>query len=347
MTTRDAHRVPIIEYGVSEEARVMQSLHQWLCGLAGPVLACICAASIAQSGYPTRPIRAVVSWAPGGGADLTARVVGQKLSEQLGQQFVVDNRAGASGAIGTQLVAKAVPNGYTVLVGGVTELVLNPQIVKVPYDPVGDFTGVSPLAFGYYALVINPNLTARTVKDLIALARSRPGELKYASGGTGTNLSLVAELFKVTAGVDIAHIPYKGGGPAGLAVIGGEAQLMFASAATMAPHVNSNRLVALAVTSPRRSPVMPDVPTFGEIGMRGLEVGLWFALMVPKGTPRDIVARLNMEVVKLAATSDYKAQLDKLGFEPYASTPEQLTAFLKAEFDRWGKVIKTAGVKGD
>jgi len=325
----------------------MKPLHCLICGSVVLLTLHASAATHAQSGYPSRPIRAVVSWAPGGGADLTARVASQKLSEQLGQQFVVDNRAGASGAIGTQLAAKAVPNGYTVLMGGITELVLNPQIVKVPYDPVGDFTAVSPLAFGYYALVINPNVTARSVKELIALAKSRPGELKYASGGTGTNLSLVAELFKVTAGVDIAHIPYKGGGPAGLAVIGGEAQLMFTSAAIMAPHIQSNRVVALAVTSPKRSPHMPDVPTFAEVGMRSLEVGLWFAMMAPKGTPREIVTRLNAEVSKIATTADYRAQLDRLGFEPYTSTPEQLTAFLKAEFDRWGKVIKTAGVKAD
>ena len=322
-------------------------MRRLLCLLAGSLLLAAATATFAQQGYPSRPVRAVVSWAPGGASDLIARVVGQKLGEQLGQQLVIDNRGGASGAIGTELAAKSAPDGYTVLVGGVTELVLNPQLVKVPYDAVRDFTPVSPLAFGYYVLVVHPSLPARSVKELIALAKARPGEINYASGGSGSNLSLVAELFKTTAGINVTHIPYKGGGPAGMAVISGESQMMFSGIASPLPFVNSNRLVALALTGPKRSPLLPKVPTFAESGLSWMDAGLWFALLAPAGTPREIIARLNAEVIKLAATPDYRAQIEKLGFEPFTSSPEKFSAFMKAELGTWGKVIKAAGIKPD
>ena len=322
-------------------------MRRLICLLAGSLLLAAATATLAQQSYPSRPVRAVVSWAPGGASDLIARVVGQKLGEQLGQQLVIDNRGGASGAIGTELAAKSAPDGYTVLVGGVTELVLNPQLVKVPYDAVRDFTPVSPLAFGYYVLVVHPSLPARSVKELIALAKARPGEINYASGGSGSNLSLVAELFKTTAGINVTHIPYKGGGPAGMAVISGESQMMFSGIASPLPFVNSNRLVALALTGPKRSPLLPKVPTFAESGLSGMDAGLWFALLAPAGTPREIIARLNAEVIKLAATPDYRAQIEKLGFEPFTSSPEKFSAFMKAELGTWGKVIKAAGIKPD
>ena len=325
----------------------MKTIRCLLCLSAGSLLLAVATVAVAQPSYPSRPVRAVVAWPPGGAADVTARVVGQKLGERLGQQLVIDNRPGASGAIGTSLVAKSAPDGYTLLVGGVSELVLNPQIVKVPYDPVRDFAAVSPLAFGYYVLVAHPSLPARSVKELIALAKARPGEIKYASGGTGSNLSLVAELFKTTAGINVAHIPYKGGGPAGVAVLSGESQMMFAGISSVLPLVHSNRLVALALTGPKRSPLLPEVPTFAESGLRAMDVGLWFVLLAPAAIPREIIARLNAEIVKLAAAPDYRAQLEKLGFEPFTSSPEQCSAFLKAELDRWGKVIKAAGIKPD
>lgn len=325
----------------------MNNAHRMLFLLAGPLLLAGPMAALAQQGYPARPVRVIVSWAPGGAADLTARVVGQKLGEQMGQQMLIDNRAGASGAIGTELVARAAPDGYTLQVGGVTELVLNPQIVKVPYDVVRDFAAVSPLAFGYYVMVVHPSFPARSVKSLIALAKSRPGEINYASGGTGSNLSLVAELFKTTAGINLTHIPYKGGGPAGTAVIAGESQLMFAGISSVIPFINANRLVAVALTGPKRSGLLPNVPTFAESGVRGMDVGLWFGLLAPAATPREIVARLNGEVARLADAPDYRAQLEKLGFEPVAGSPEKFSAFMKTEIDIWGKVIKAAGVRAD
>ena len=325
----------------------MKTIRHLICLLAGSQLLAVATATVAQQSYPSRPVRVVVSWAPGGASDLIARVVGQKLGEQLGQQLVIDNRAGASGAIGTEMAAKSAPDGYAVLFGGVTELVLNPQLVKVPYDAVRDFAAVSPLAFGYYVLVVHPSLPAKSVKDLIALAKARPGEINYASGGSGSNLALVAELFKTTSRINLTHIPYKGGGPAAMAVISGEAQAMFGTIASTIPFVNSNRLVALALTGPHRSPMLPKVPTFAESGVSGMDVGLWFALLAPAATPRDIIARLNAEIVKLAATPDYRVQLEKLGFEPFTGAPEKFAAFMKTEIDTWGKVIKAAGIKPD
>jgi tripartite-type tricarboxylate transporter receptor subunit TctC len=315
--------------------------------MASSLLLAATTATIAQQNYPLRPVRLIVSWAPGGASDLIARVVGQKLGEQLGQQLVIDNRAGGSGAIGTELAAKSAPDGYILLFGGVTELVLNPQLVKVPYDAVRDFVAVTSLAFGYYVLVAHPSLPAKSVKELIALAKARPGEINYASGGSGSNLALVAELFKTTAGINLTHIPYKGGGPAGMAVISGESQMMFSTIAATLPFVNSNRLVALALTGQMRSSLLPNIPTFAESGLSGLNVGLWFALLAPAATSREIIARLNAEVAKLAATPDYRAQLEKLGFEPFTGGPEKFSAFMKAELDTWGKVIKAAGIKPD
>lgn len=325
----------------------MKTLRRLPGKLAGSLLLAVATVTFAQPNYPSKPVRVIVSWAPGGAADLTARVVGQKLGEQLGQQLVIDNRAGASGAIGTDLAARSAPDGYTLLVGGVTELVLNPQIVKVPYDVVRDFAAVSSLAFGYYVMVTHPSLPAKSVNALIALAKARPGEINYASGGNGTNLSLVAELFKTTAGINMTHIPYKGGGPAGIAVIAGESQVMFAGISSVIPYVQTNRLAALAVTGPKRSTLMPNAPTFAESGLRGMDVGLWFGLLAPAAMPREIVARLNAEVIKLAASPDYRAQLEKLGFEPFATSPEKFSAFMKTELDIWGKVIKAANVKAD
>lgn len=304
------------------------------------------ASTDASRTYPVRPVRMVVSWAPGGASDLIARLVGARLSEQVGQQFVIDNRGGASGAIGTSMAAKSAPDGYTLLMGGVTELVLNPQIVKVPYHTMRDFAPISPLAFGYYVLVIHPSLPARSVQALIALAKSRPGEINYASGGTGSNLSLVAELFKSRVGVNITHVPYKGGGPATVAVMAGEAQMMFAGLASPLPYLKAKRLIALAMTGEKRSPLLPDVPTFTESGTRGMDVGMFFALLAPTGTPAEVVSRLNAEVGKLAANPEFGAELNKLEFRPVTSSPEKLSAYMKDEIGKWGQVVRTAGISG-
>jgi tripartite-type tricarboxylate transporter receptor subunit TctC len=315
--------------------------------LASVLFAAVTTNAIAQQNYPTRPIRLVVPFAPGGGNDFLARLVGQKLSERLGQQFVVDNRAGASGIVATDLVAKAAPDGYTLLLGFVGPLALNPNLEKVPYNPVRDFAAASLLASSYHILVVHPSVPARTVAELIAFAKAHPGEINYASSGSGATLHLVGELFKSAAGINITHIPYKGAGPAAIAVISGEAQMMFSSTTAVLQHMRANRLVALAVTSPNRSPLAPEVPTLRESGLRGVEVGSWYALLAPAATPREIIARLHAETVRLTAMPDYRQQLEKQAFEPLTSSPEQFSTFVKAELEKWGKVIKTAGIKSE
>lgn len=315
--------------------------------VAGMLFAAVTTAATAQQNYPMKPIRLIVPFAPGGGNDFLARFVGQKLSERLGQQFVVDNRAGASGIVATDLVAKAAPDGYTLLLGFVGPLALNPNLEKVPYNPVRDFAAASLLASSYHILVVHPSVPARSVKELIALAKARPGEINYASSGSGATLHLVGELFKSAAGINITHIPYKGAGPAAIAVISGEAQMMFSSTTAVMPHIRANRLAALAVTSPNRSPLAPEVPTLVESGLRGVEVGSWYALVAPAATPREIVMRLHAEIVRLTAMPDYRQQLEKQAFEPLTSSPEQFPAFVKAELEKWSKVIKTAGIKSE
>lgn len=314
-------------------------------------LLCLVAASLvttiatAQSGYPARPVRLVVPFAPGGGNDFLARLVGQKLSERLGQQFVIDNRAGAGGNIATDLVAKAAPDGHTLLLGFIGPFAISPHLEKINYNPVRDFAAASLLASSYHVLAVHPSLPARSVKELIALARSRPGQINYASSGSGGNIHLVGELFKTTAGINITHIPYKGTGPAAIAVLSGEAQMLFSSVTAVMPHVRSRRIEALAVTSPSRSPLLPEVPTLIESGVRGVDVGSWYALVAPAATPRDVLARLNGELVKLAATPDYRQQLERQAFEPLTSNPDEFPAFVQAELDKWGRIIKAAGIK--
>ncbi len=314
---------------------------------ASSLLFVIATTAIAQQPYPTKPIRLIVPFAPGGGNDYLARLVGQKLGERLGQAFVVDNRAGASGIVATDMVAKAAPDGYTLLLGFVGPLALNPNLEKVPYNPVRDFAAAGLLASSYHILVVHPAVPARSVKELIAAAKARPGEINYASSGSGATLHLIGELFKSVASINLTHIPYKGAGPAAIAVISGEAQMLFSSTTAVLPHIRTNRLAALAVTSPNRSPLVPEVPTLVESGMRGVEVGSWYALVAPAATPREIIARLNAELIKLAATPDYRQQLEKQAFEPLTSNPEQFSAFVQGELNKWGKVIKAAGVKSD
>jgi tripartite-type tricarboxylate transporter receptor subunit TctC len=308
-----------------------------LLGLATPALA--------QQGYPSRPIRFIVPFAPGGGTDFMARLVAQKLGERLGQQIIVDNRAGAGGTVGTNLVAKSAPDGYTLLLGQVSPLAISPHLEKVPYDPVRDFTAASLLASSYHVLVVHPSLPVRSVKDLVALAKARPGQINYGSSGAGTNLFLIAELFKATTGTDIVHVPYKGTAPAVIAILSGESQMMFGGITGVMSHVESNRLRALGVTSPQRSPLLPRVPTLIESGLRGVDAASWYALLGPAGLPRDVLDRLSKEVAQLAASADYRQLLEKQAFEPHSTRPDEYPAFIKAELAKWAKVIKTAGIR--
>ncbi|HKA39166.1 MAG TPA: tripartite tricarboxylate transporter substrate binding protein [Burkholderiales bacterium] len=296
--------------------------------------------TLAQA-YPSRPVRIVVPTSPGGGNDFVARHVGQKLGERLGQQFIVDNRPGAGGAIGTAFVAKAPPDGYTLLLGFVGQLAMLPHVEKAGYDPLRDFVGVSLIASSYHFLAVHPSLPVRSVKQLVALAKKRPGELNYASGNIWTPTHLVPELFKQATGTDIVAIQYKGSGPAAIGVLSGEAQVIFAGTTAILSFVQSKRLIGLAVTSPKRTENAPEIPTLVELGVRGVEAPSWYSVAAPAATPREHVAKLHDEIVKLTATADYRTPLERNALEPTTTTPEQFAAFLQAEYDKWGKVVKS------
>jgi tripartite-type tricarboxylate transporter receptor subunit TctC len=297
--------------------------------------------------YPSRPLRLLVPFPPGGGVDLLARLLATRLSEALGQQVVVDNRAGGGGIIATDTAAKAPADGYTMLLGFIGPLAISPTISKLPYDPVRDFAALDPLASSYHIVVINPALPARSVKEFIALAKNQPGKFNYASSGSGTNLHLAGELFKMVVGVSIVHVPYKGAGPAASAVLAGESQLFFGSITSSMPFVRANRLVALAVTSPARSPLAPEIPTLIESGVVGVNVPSWYVLVVPARTPRDVADRLRSELRRIAANADFREQLARQAFETRNLAPDEFSGFLKAELEKWGKVVRAVGIKPD
>jgi tripartite-type tricarboxylate transporter receptor subunit TctC len=300
----------------------------------------IAVGSATAQSYPAKPVRIIVPTSPGGGNDFVARHVGQKLGERLGQQFIVENRPGAGGTIGTALVAKAAPDGYTLLLGFVGQLAMSPHVEKGGYDPLKDFVGVSLLASSYHILGVHPSLPVRSVKQLVAFAKARPGELNYASGNIWTPTHLVPELFKSVTGVNIAAIQYKGSGPAAIGILTGEAQVIFAGVTAVMSHVRSNRVVALAVTSPARSPIAPEVPTLVELGVRGVEAPSWYSIVAPAASPTEIIRKLHAEIVTIAVLPEYRGPLEKQALEPTTTTPEQFAAFLQAEYDKWGKVIK-------
>jgi tripartite-type tricarboxylate transporter receptor subunit TctC len=295
--------------------------------------------------YPSKPVRIIVPTSPGGGNDFMARAAGQRLGERLGQQFIVDNRPGAGGSIATGQVAKAAPDGYTLLLGFVGQLAMYPHVERVEYDSLRDFVGLSLLASSYHVLAVHPSLPVRTVKQFIALAKARPGEMNYASGNPWTPTHLVPELFKAVTGTDIVAIQYKGSGPATVGVLSGEAQVIFASVTAVMPSVRAKRLTALAVTSPARSPVAPEVPTLVELGVKGVEAPSWYAIAAPAATPKDVVAKVHGELVKISALPEYRALLQKQALEPTSTTPEEFAAFLRSEYDKWGKIIATLKAK--
>ncbi len=295
--------------------------------------------------YPTRPVRLIVPFPPGGGTDFLARTIGQKLGERLGQQFVLDNRPGGGGVTATEITARANADGYTLLLAFNGPLAASPHLEKVGYDGARDFAAVSLLAASYHMLVAHPSVPAKNVRQLVELAQAKPGALNFASSGNTTNPHLVGELFKAVTKIDIVHVPYKGTGPAAIAVLGGEAQLMFSNLTAVLQAVRANRLTGLAVTQPQRSALAPEIPTLVESGVRGIDVGSWFALVAPAATPREVITRLHNEVARIAATPDYRALLEKYAFEVLTSKPEAFPAFVRAEREKWGQVIKSAGIK--
>jgi tripartite-type tricarboxylate transporter receptor subunit TctC len=302
--------------------------------------------SFAQT-YPTKPLRIVVAFAPGGADDFHARLIAQKLSEAFGQQFVVENRGGAGGFVGWESVAKSAPDGYTLLLAGGSLTTIPSLRPSATIDPVRDFTPISLIGSFGLVLVTHPNVPARSVKELIALARKQPGKLNYASSGAGATPHLSAELFKSMANVNIVHIPYKGSTPAYVDLMSGQVDMYFGVMGGALPHIKSSRVRALGVTTAKRAVSLPDVPTIAESGLPGYELSSWYALFGPGGMPRDVTARLNDSVVKAVANPDTRDRLIKAGSEPASSTPEQLAALVRENVVKFGKIIKTAGIKLD
>jgi tripartite-type tricarboxylate transporter receptor subunit TctC len=300
----------------------------------------------AQSDYPNKAILFMVPQAAGGSTDLLARTIGQKLSVALAQPVVVDNRAGANGIIGTELVAKAAPNGYTLLVGGTGPMAINPSLyATLPYDPAKQFTPVAMFGYSTSVLVVHPSMTAANIGELITQARAKPGQYKYASAGFGSTPHLSAEMFKQLTGVDLLHVPYKGSTPGVSATITGETDLMFTGVASAVGHIKTGRLRALSINGPRRSPVLPDVPTANESGLPGFEADFWIGLFAPAGTPRAAVLRLNSEVNKIVTEDAMKDRFMAIGVDPLALKPEQFGEILAKDTERWSKAVKSSGMK--
>jgi tripartite-type tricarboxylate transporter receptor subunit TctC len=304
-------------------------------------------AGAAAAQYPARPVRLVVPFAAGGGADTLSRIIAPKLTDALGQSWVVDNRGGAAGNLAAEIVADAAPDGHTVFMGFSTVLTVNPSLYKLRWSVERSFQPVTLLATAQYILVIHPSVKAGSIKELIALAKAKPGALNYASAGVGSPLHLAAELFKKRAGVDMVHLPYKGGGPAAAAVLAGEAQVIFGSVASSMPHVKAGKLRALATTGAKRSKVAPDLPTIAESGFPGFDVSSWYAFLVPAKTPAAVVNRLRDEAIKAVALPDVQQAMARQGLEVETSTPQQLAQRIKAEAAVWAEVIKTAGIRAE
>jgi tripartite-type tricarboxylate transporter receptor subunit TctC len=303
------------------------------------------AAALAQA-YPNKPIRYIVSFPPGGTSDVVARIVAQKLTEALGRQVVVENRGGASGVIGHDLVAKAPADGYTLLQTSMGGLVTNRFLYKnLPFDPDTDFAPISMLATAGQVLVVHPGVPARTVKELIALAKAKPGQLNVGSGGLGTTQHIVGEVFQVATGTKFVHVPYKGGGVAVADLVGGQIDLAFADMAPAVPHIKSGRLRALVVSSEQRSPTLPDVPTMAEAGVKASFPQTWWAIAAPKGTPAVIINRLNAEIAQFMELPDVQEKLVNVGLFPLHSTPARVTELVKIGNQQMAKVVKAAGIK--
>jgi tripartite-type tricarboxylate transporter receptor subunit TctC len=311
--------------------------------LSSLLLALSLVAPAAAQNYPNRPVRIVIPLSPGGTTDVPGRIIAQKLSETLGQQFFVENRAGAGGTIGSDFVAKSRPDGYTLLLTA-SPFVIAPHVYKnMSYDTLADFAPVIRIATGPYVLVVHPSLGVNSVKELIALAKKEPGKIDFASSGNGGAQHLVTELFMYMAGIKLNHVPYKGSGPAQQDLMSGIIKVSFVGTPIAIPHMKSGRLKALGVSTAKRSPEMPEVPTIAEAGIPGYEARVWIGMLAPAATPREIIAKLNGEIGRLMGADEVKKLLAPTGMEPDPDTPEQFGAYLKADYDKWGKVVRDSG----
>ena len=297
--------------------------------------------------YPTRSIRFILPFPPGGGTDTMGRAIGTRLGEALGQQIIIDNRGGGGANIGAELAAKSPPDGYTLFMMTGTHTVNATLYKSLGYNLVRDFVPVTMLGGTAYVVVVHPSIPAKSIKELIAFAKARPGEIAHSSSGTGSGPHLAGELFKSMTGTKMLHIPYKGGGPSVLALVSGEAAVGFTTTPSCIHQIQAGRLRGLAVSSAQRSPYLPDLPTVAEAGVRGYETTAWYGMMVPTGTPADIIARLNGETAKTLKLPDVKSRLDATGMVPASSTPEELASHIRAEITKWGKVVKALDLRVD
>lgn len=303
-------------------------------------------AMAADPDYPTKPVRIIVPQAAGGSQDTIFRLVGQKLAEAIGQQVVIENRTGANGIIGTEAAAKAAPDGYNLLGTGTGSQAINVSLyTKIPYDPVKQFSPVVNIGYSTSVLVVHPSVPAKSIAELISLAKAKPGELRYASAGNGSSPHLSAEMFRYMTGVNILHVPYKGSTPGVVATVSGECGMMFTGVASAIAHIKSGRLRALSVNGPKRSPTLPDVPTAGESGLSGFEVDFWVGIFAPSGTPQGVIAKLNSEVNRIINSPEIRDKFVMIGVDPTGGTQEQFAAILQRDIERWGKMVKVSGMR--
>jgi tripartite-type tricarboxylate transporter receptor subunit TctC len=313
---------------------------------AAVVLVLLGSAVFAQP-YPARPVRVIVTFPPGAGSDISTRLVTAKLGETFGRPFVIDNRAGAAGNIGVELAAHAAPDGYTLLAVTASAAISQSAYAKVPFDLARDFSPIALIASAPFILAVHPAIPAKSLQELIALAKSKPGQLSYATPGTGSSPHLAGELLKMEVGIDILHVPYKGTVPAVADVMGGNVSMALANTLVALPHVKAGRLRGIAITSARRSTLVPELPTIAESAVRGFEAGTWYGLLAPAGAPREIVSRLNRAVVQIVQLPDVREKLAAQGAEPLAGSPEQAGEFVRREISRWAKVVKAANIRLD
>ena len=307
----------------------------------------LASAAVSAQNYPTRTVRIVVPYAPGGNTDFTARVIAGKLTEIFSQQVVVENRAGGATNIGSDLVAKAAPDGYTILMGGASNAINMSLYQKLPYDTLRDFAPVSLCVKGANVLAVHPSMPVKNIKELIALAKTKPGKLNYASSGLGSSNQMAGELFKMMAGVNIVHVPYKGNAPALTDTIGGQVEMIFSGVPLLVPHIQGGRIRAIGIGSLKRFPALPQVPTIDEAGLKGYEATTWFGMLAPIKTPKEIVARLNVEVGKILASAEVSEKFINEGVEPMGGSTDFFTAFIRDEIAKYAKVVKAANLKGE
>jgi tripartite-type tricarboxylate transporter receptor subunit TctC len=310
-------------------------------------LAILSAGAAAQDAWPSRPLRFILPFPPGGGTDILGRLIAERLSASLGQPVVTENRGGAGGNVGAEAAAHSAPDGYTILLAAPSLAISRTLYSKLNYDPVKDLTPISLVASVPNVMVTHPSVPARTLKEFIALAKARPGAMNFGSGGSGTSNHLAGELFNLAAGVKLVHVPYKGVNLAMQGVLAGEVQLVFIGIPVPAPHIKAGRLTALAVLAPKRSPILPEVPTAAEAGLGEFDVTTWYGILAPAGTPRPIVTRLNAELVRIMHSPDLQERLAALATDPMTSTPEEFAAYLDREIAKWGDVVRKAGLKAD